>query len=382
MNKRAIAILGGIFILIVGTLGFLIYQRQHRKSTAATPAQTAQQQTPAPSTPTNTTPPASGSGSANSSAKAIKLTDDEVVSPVLFFQGNGITYFNSQGQLFQTDLQSSAGNVLLSNKRELTIALKAGISKVLWPQSGNNFIAQFDSGSSHSWSFYDSDKGAYTDLPKGIESLDWLPAGNKIMLVYVDNSGKATLNISNPDGSGYQTISPMYEPDDQISVSPDGKSLLFWRTQNRDAKNIISFLSPDGKVYKALIQDGYNLGVKWSPDSSKFLFGKRDPQTQAYQLWVANLATGQAQSLGVNTIPDKAVWAKDGSVVYAAIPASGGSGLSQDTVMKINISSLAKQEYPPGVAIDAQDLLLSADGNTLFFKNNQDRSLYYIDVSK
>src|SRR6185436_18764040 len=158
MNRRAIAILGAIFLLIVGTLGFFLYQRQH-KNKLATEQQQTEQPTPQP-TPTEEPTP-----EPTASAKAIKLSDDEVVSPVLFFQGNGITYFNSQGQLFQTDLQNSSGTVLLSNKRELTIALKSGITKILWPVSGNNFLAELGSGTSRRWSFYDSSKGIYTDLP-------------------------------------------------------------------------------------------------------------------------------------------------------------------------------------------------------------------------
>jgi hypothetical protein len=381
MNKRAIAILGAIFILIVGTLGFLLYQRQHRNKLAAQNKVNQENTTPAPTpepTPPTNTPDNSGSG------KAIKLTDDEIVSPVLFFQGNGITYFNSQGQLFQTDLQSSSGNVLLSNKRELTIALKSGIGKIVWPQLGNNFIAELGSGSSRTWSFYDSAKGSYVDLPNQIVSLDWLPSSDKIMLVYADSTGKATLNTANPDGSNYQTVTAMYEADDQISVSPDGKSILFWRTQNREAVNPISFLSPDGKVYKAIVTDGYNFGVKWSPDSQKFVFGKRDPQTQTYQLWLADLVSGAVKNLGVTTTPEKTVWTKNGQYVYAAVPTTGsaGNGLTQDTIMKINTSTLDKEEFLPGTSVDAQNLFLDLTENNLFFKNNQDRALYYIDISK
>jgi len=383
MNKKAIAILGAIFILIVATLGFLIYARGHKstKNTAQTNTPADQTNTQAPDN-TAVTPPAP---QPEPKTAAVKLTDDEVISPVLFFHGNGITYFNSQGQLFQTDLQVSGNSVLLSNKRELTIALKPGISKIFWPPVGNNFIAQFLGGSNPTpLSFYDGGKGAYVDLPAEVESIDWLPTGDKVLLVYVDSTGKATLNSASPDGSNYQTITQMYEADDQISVSPDGKSILFWRTKNRDATNVISFLSPDGKVYKPIVTSGYNIGVKWSPDSQKFVFGRRDPQSQNYQLWMADLSSGVVKSLGVNTIPDKTVWSQDGSTVYAAVPTQGtpGNGLTTDTIMKIDVNSGNKQEFVPGLTIDGEDLFLSLDGNTLFFKNNQDRSLYYIDVSK
>ncbi len=380
MNKRAIAILGAIFILIVGTLGFLIYQRSKKSKTPVVQTQTNTpvDPTPAPTptpTPVDTPPPAPAPG------KAVKLTDYEVISPVLFFQGNGITYFNSQGQLFQTDVTASGTSVLLSNKRELTIALKSGITKILWPASGNNFIAEFDTGSKTYWSFYNSDAGTYTDMPSQVTAVDWMPDGSKILLIWVDDKGKATLNTANPDLTGYKTLSPLYEPDDAISVSPDGKSILFWRTQSRDGVNQISFLSTDGKVYNPMVKEGYNVGVKWAPDGHGFVFGRRDSSSQKYALWTGDTITGQTKNLNVSTTPDKVVWTKDSKSVFAAVPASGsGSGLTQDTISKIDISNAQKTDFDPGTAVDASDLFLSNTDDILYFKNNQDRALYYISV--
>ncbi|HEX3095919.1 MAG TPA: hypothetical protein VHQ20_02250, partial [Patescibacteria group bacterium] len=143
--------------------------------------------------PTNTAPP---TPTAPATA-AVRLTDagEAVLSPILFYQGNGISYFNSGGQLFQTDLQITNGTALLSNKKQLSIALKANISKIIWPMAGNNFIAEFNSGSKPTWSVYQTNKAAYTDIPTQVYSLDWMPSGDKIMFTWVDASGKATLNI-------------------------------------------------------------------------------------------------------------------------------------------------------------------------------------------
>lgn len=384
MNKRAIAILGAIFILIVGTLGFLIYQRSQNDNNEVADQQNEQNQQPETEIPTETpVEQPTEEAPVDLPTRAIKLTDEEVVSPVLFFQGNGITYFNSRGQLFQTDLEITNGDVLLSNKRELTIALKPGISKILWPQTGNNFIAQFGSGTSRTWSFYDSTKGTYTDLPNQITSLDWLPSSDKINLVYVETSGKATLNRSNPDGSSYETLTELYEPDDEISLSPDGQTIVFWRRQNRDARNIISSLDANGQNYRAIINDGYNLGVKWSPDGRKVVFGKRDPQTLLYGLWLADLSTGQVTTLGVSTIPDKVTWTKNSSSVFAAVPQKGtpGNGLTEDVIVKVNLATGEKTEFQTGTTIDGQDLFLDSTENILFFKNAQDRALYYINVT-
>lgn len=376
MNKRAIAILGAIFILIVGALGFLIYSKSKSKvkveSTTETPVL---EQTPVEE-PVPTPEPAP-------SGQAVRLTDEAVVSPILFYTGIGISYFSASGQLFQTDLQVTNGTALLSNKRELSIALKPNITQILWPHAGNSFMAQLGTTSKPSWSYYNSESASYTDIPPQVYSLDWMPSGDKIMFVWVDGNGKATLNISNPDSTGYQTLTDLYEPDNIISVAPDGQNVLFYRTQTADnTKNTINIVSADGKTFNTIVKDGYNSGVLWSPDSKKFLYTKRDSATSKFSLWVADISSGETRNLDVYTSQTKAIWSKDGQTIFAAVPTTGiaGQGLTQDTFKKITVSSGQSQELVPGIAVDGQNLFLNKEEDVLFFKNAQDSALYYISV--
>jgi Tol biopolymer transport system component len=376
VNKRAIAILGAIFILIVGTLGVLIYLRS-KKTTTEPVAETAVPVVSEPSTEP-TAPEASSSA-------AVRLTDagDPVISPIIFYTGVGISYFNTNGQLFQTDLQVSNKSAVLSNKKELSIALKPNITQVIWPPAGNGFMAQFGTDAKPTWSYYNTPKGTYTDLPPQIYSFDWMPGGDKIMFVWVDANGKATLNLSDPDSSNYTTLTDLYEPDNIISVAPDGKNVLFYRTQTTDnTKNPINIVSADGKTFNTIVKDGYNTGVLWSPDSKKFLYTKRDSGTQKFALWVADIATGATSNLGVYTPQTKAVWTKDGLSVFVGEPGNTASGLSltQDTIKKINIATGSIQEFAPGISVDVRDMFFSSDESILFFRNAQDNALYYIPV--
>ncbi len=373
MNKKAIAILGAIFILIVGTLGFLIYSKSKSKDEAPTNTNTpVVVETPVEEEPEEEAP-----------ASAVRLTDEPVVSPILFYTGVGISYFATSGQLFQTDLQVTDGSALLSNKRELSIALKPNITKILWPKAGNSFLAQTGSFGKPTWSYYDSVKAMYIDIPPQVSTIDWMPGGDKIMYVWVDGSGKSNLSIANPDLSGHQTITDFYQSDNVISVSPDGRNVLFYRLQTADnTKNTINMVSSDGKTFTGIVKDGYNTGVLWSPDSSKFLFTKRDPGTQKFALWVADISTGEIRNLGVYTSQSKAVWSKDAQTIFVGVPTTGvaAQGLTQDTIQKITVSTGQSQEYNPGVAVDVQDAFLSTDQTVMFFRNAQDNSLYYISV--
>src|SRR5437764_662392 len=114
MNKKAIAILGGIFLLIVGTLGFLIYTK----------------------------------------------------------------YYSTK---------------------------KTGITKILWPDSGDDFLAEITSGNTKIWSFYNSQTGVFEDLAPQVTALDWMPGGKEILYIWLEN-GKASLNRSEGDTKNWKFI--------------------------------------------------------------------------------------------------------------------------------------------------------------------------------
>jgi hypothetical protein len=381
MNKKAIAILGAIFILIVGTLGFLIYSKYAGTKTTQAPVVATNSAT------TTQTTTQTASSTPNNSTNIFQLTADQVLSPALFFDGSAVTYFDHQGNLYQADLINNNGQTQLGTKKQIDgIPLKSGISKILWPLKGNDFMAQLtDQTGKTSWSYFNHLTAGYTDLPSQVESVDWMPTGDKIIYVWLDN-GKSTLNIGNPDSTNYQTLADMWENDDQIHVSPDGSQVLYFETQNTGNNNPINSVTSDGKVWKTLVPSGQNFGVLWSPDSQKFLFGKKDPVTQNYQLWENDLTSGEVKNLGLFTTVDKAVWDKDSKTIYAAVPSSGNIGpnsLTQDSFFRMDTSTLDKKQYQSsGSPIDGRDLFLNSTGDKLFFRNAQDGGLYYLDLTQ
>ncbi|MCL5667201.1 MAG: hypothetical protein M1383_05540 [Patescibacteria group bacterium] len=396
MNKKAIAILGAIFILIVGTLGFLVYTKYAGNKSATNNTQATSNNTIQPNgnAGTDSTGDNSGNNNGNNSdingsntgSPFVKLTDEQVVSPALFYDGTGVTYFDKQGQLYQANFDESGSQLQLTRKRTLNVPLKSGIDKILWPSQGDDFIAEsVGSSENKTWSLYDANAGVYKDLPSQVESLDWMPEGDKILFIWLDN-GKATLNIGNPDTTGWKEISEMWEQDDEIKISPDGQSILYYRTGNTGVNNSIVMTTPDGKLWQDMVKAGYNFGVLWSPDSKKFLFNKRDRVTLQDQLWSYDIMTGETRNLGLFTTVDKAVWSKDGNTIYAAVPMSGTAGadsFSTDEFIKFDTTTSEKKEYfSDSTSMDGDNLFLSANEDKLFFRNAQDGGLYYLDLSK
>ena len=382
MNKKAIAILGVIFLLIVGTLGFLVYTKYSGNQNGNV-GQNNQQPTPTPSgeptpTPSPTSTPAS---------PFVKLDAGQAAFPVLFFNGTGMDFFDRQGNLFQATLQNNNGAISLVNKKQLDIPVKPGITKVLWPAKGQDFIVQFkDNEGKMRFSYFKYETGQYTDLPEQITTLDWIPDGTKIVYVWVQD-GKASLSIADPDAKNYQKLADMWELDNELHMSPDGTQILYFQTNNSGANNFINSVSADGKIFKGLIKNGQNYGVLWSPDGQKFLFTKKDPNNQASQLWIYNLTSGEIRNLGIYSTIEKSVWDSASSFVYTAVPSSPNSNqdlLTIDSFYRIDVSTMDKKQYTPDASmpIDAGELLLSPGGDKLYFTNAQDGGLYYLDLAQ
>jgi hypothetical protein len=386
MNKKAIAILGAIFLLIVGTLGFLIYSKYSGTSEEEPPLLVEQPERGLGSAGSSTSPSLPPPVPGAQASGIYKLSDDQVVSPVLFFNGRGVSYFDRQGNLFLASFQDNSSPLVFSEKKQLGIPAKANISKILWPAKGNDFIAQIKNPmGGNSWSYFNSNTGVYTDLPSQVVSVDWMPSGQQIMYVWLENN-KASLSLGNPDTTNYQTLADMWETDNILNVSPYGDQVLYYQDKFSSPANPINSVTADGKVWKGLVKTGQNYGVLWSPDNQKFLFAKKDTNTQKYQLWVYNLSSGEVKNLNLSTTVDKAVWDKDSNVIYAAVPASGAPGensLTVDDLVRIDTATLNKKQYGPNAAsIDGRDLFLSSTSDKLFFRNAQDGALYYLDLAQ
>ena len=406
MNKKALVILGAIFLLIVGTLGFLIYSRYSKKSDeppqeVVLPGNPEDNTTPIdPVTPVDEIP--NSTTTQQQVEKFTKLTQAEkVLSPILFFYGNGVTYFDDQGKLNKADFETLAnGGLGFTRNRNIDIQRKNNLEKILWPKNGDDFIAvlQPDSGSSK-YSYFNFSTGNFTDLPAQVKQLEWLPSGDKVIYIWTDkdSSGntKSTLNIANPDTSGYTEIAELWETDNMLSLSPDGLNLVLFRAGSSSAINKLLMVSTDGKVWKDLSKEGYNYGVLWSPDSQKILFSKRERNGRNFQLWYYDLYDGQVKNLGVYGAPQKAVWGSDSRTIYYASPTSSsevidpenldasGRLFTTDSFYKLDTSSMEKKEFvPENISLDGRDLFLNVSEDKLFFKNAQDGGLYYLDLTK
>lgn len=287
-----------------------------------------------------------------------------------------MAYFNEQGQLFQADLDTSTAKFSLTNKRELGVPPKTGITKVYWPAAGNNYLVEVTSGTSKRWSVYVSDKGLYVDVPTQATAINWMPDGEQLLYMWQDKD-KTNLNISPADLSTWQVVTDVWEKDDDIAVSPDGRTILFWRTTSTDSTNKINMVTPDGKLFRTVVKDGYNTGAVWSPDSQRFAFNRKGTNG-SLQLWVANMSTGEVQNMNLVAPITNVAWGPDSRVLYAGLTEDSGTG----AVVRIDVPTATDRQVTLNGDFEPSQMFLSADGKTLFFKNTLDGGLYYVDVGQ
>lgn len=390
INKKAVAILGAILLLILGTVGFLLYQRSKNKTTTdnTTPPPAAEvvvdpnppiEQTPPTETPPAETPPPQDQTPppSNSSVVVNKLTDSEGLSPAIFVQGYGLAYLNSEGQLYQASLQEAEGKIQVSDLQELVIPQKLDVKKVLWPDAGNNFIVQRMESGQERFSIYISDRGEFVDMPSKVTYMNWMPGGQEILYVWFDG-GKSTLNIANADGSNWKKLVDFWEPDNYISVSPDGRRIAFYQSQNQNEPNKLNVVTIDGKVFKSVVKEGHNYGAMWSPDSKNILYLRRTIGG-VKTLWVVNSNTGEARDLGVELASlDKVVWSQDSRSIYAGGSVGGGS----EQLHKIDAQSGQRTSLDLSIPSDIWEPTLNSTATALFFRNALDgNKLYYVSLS-
>lgn len=383
MNKKAIAILGAIFVLIIGTLGFLIYSKyagpkQPVDNIADETGGNNVEPTPTP-TPVSTN-------------KFNKLTNEQVVSPALTFDGTGVAYFTKQGLLFRSTFLEGSNPLVFGETKQLAIEPKPGLSKVIWPLNSKSFMLEYTNTGKKTWEYYNNNSGQFTVIPTQVFSLSFLPnpdpdnAPDKMFYVWSSASGNDTVNISNGETSDYKTLGEIWDKNSVVYVSPDSMNVVYHIEPSlvSGIENPIVLTDVDGKTWRKIVASGFNSGVVWSPDGKKFIFGKRDPSSQKYQLWYYDLLGGEVKNLGMFTTTEKIVWAGNSQTIYLAVPKTGSAetGLTEDVFYKLEIATGQSTQYDPGSQqLDGRDLFLSKEGTKLFFRNAQDGGLYYLDLN-
>jgi Tol biopolymer transport system component len=295
--------------------------------------------------------------------KLNKISDDVAVSPSVSYDGSAVWYFNPNGQLFRRTLVGD-------NFSEYAFPQPiTNFRKAYWPDANSDLIISTQANSASQFEFYDHSANQFKILPQNIQSLDWMPDGQRILYVWKSGDGKSQqLVLANADTSGFRKVADLSWPDLAVKVSPDGKQALLFRTQSPDV-NKIYVASLDTGSIATVVADGKNTDAEWvSP--SKFAYvqvadGKNN-------LNIFDQTTGQSSALGIAANFDQVSFDKLGQYMYSvATDGSSNKLVKYDlaTGEQTNIFDFAANIKPHNLFMNDQ---------TVMFINALDGKLYSV----
>src|SRR5205085_3792771 len=104
---------------------------------------------------------------------------------------------------------------------------------------------------------------------------------------------------------------------DQVPNATGGgeQPLLF--TTGRDGFGEIYTMNADGSNQRRLTNNEITeQGAKWSPDSQKIVFSRRETTTSPYQVWIMNAdGSGQTRLTNTATVDWNPSWKPDGTKI-------------------------------------------------------------------
>lgn len=316
------------------------------------------------------------------------LTLTSVIDPARSADGQALNYYDpSDGRFYIVDKN---GNV-----RSLLPQAFPNAEHIEWSGDAQNAIVEFPDGANI---LVDFNNGDVVTLPQHWEDFDFAPHNEQIAAKSVGiDPGNRWLIIANPDGSSAETIAALGNNQDKVRVdwSPNDQVVAFSDTgvvvSGFGRKQMLA-IGKNQENFPGLIVEGFSFESKWSEKGTQILYSTHGPSSSYQpQLW---LTDGEASTLGqnrrsipLNTWADKCTFADD-DVAYCAVPQNlpPGSGLQRelarfadDSVYRINTrTGTANVVAVPEVGVNMTNLVVSADGSTLFYQDSNAGTLEQI----
>jgi Tol biopolymer transport system component len=193
------------------------------------------------------------------------------------------------------------------------------------------------------------DRQLFSSLPEGCESLlrpAWNPVDpTELAVACVKSDGSTDLKLMGVDGTVRSTLNPGIAHLDDLAYSPDGTTLLYWGSQNKDDNGGPLYLqSSDGKgLPKQITTPGgsNDADATFSPDGGTIIFRRATP--------------GSSQIISVHS---------DGT---GLTPLTDGTSYDQDPTISPDGTQIAFKSNRNNAAgtSDAQIWVIGLDGSGL-----------------
>jgi len=306
---------------------------------------------------------------------------------------DGFLYYYSLDEraLKKASLEGKDKSVLLSDFPGTPVRL-------LWsPKRDRVLIYLQETGGQNIWHFADLTTKTLVPLKSEISRVAWNNLGDKIFYQYTDpKSGERTLNIANPDATGWKKLAGLSH-DTFIAPVPQSANVSFWSRPNALEKTFFESVICTGENRHTILSERFGADYLWSPNGERVLVSAgAEKGGKDILLSTMNGDGGEFQSIAIPTIISKAVWSKDSKTIYYALPGSlpedavlpndyfDKSIHTKDTFWKTDTLSGKKSRLSDLKKLtqnfDSSDLFLSPNEDFLFFTDRSTKRLYRIGL--
>lgn len=306
----------------------------------------------------------------------------------------------SEDSLYYYSISDEAIKKSLPDGRDKTTLLSnlpGSVERLVWSPTREQVLVGLRQGTTLRWHHLTITTKALTPLKPAISRVAWNQNGTKIYYQYTGGNGERSLDVANPDGSNFSTLTPMGTIDHFIESIPQGTKIAIWTRPTGLESTILESISSDGKDKKTLLTNRYGVDYLWSPNGKKILFSStRTRASSDLSLALMNENGGEIRDLGIPTLTSKVVWSQDNKTLYYALPGNIPSEsvlpndyyqkplFSEDTFWKIDTETGQKSrllELGEGSdSLDSSDLFLSSQEDALFFTDRKSKRLYRIEL--
>jgi len=296
-------------------------------------------------------------------------------------------YFEENGRVFSSAFDGSSSESLSTNELP-------DLSEIIWSPDRKKVIGIF-AGITPKKYFYDFRTKKSVLLNESIKSIAWAPSAGKIAYHYETADGRYNnISISNPDGSNWRAVFQTRLTDLVVSWPAADKIYIFNKPSGLTMGSLFA-IDPDSGSFTKIFGDLYGLSAIWSPDGQKMIYQTTDEKGKNLKLYVAYSDGSQQKELPLQTLAEKCAWSSDSQTLFCAVPQklseyavwpddySLARVFVSDDFYIVNTASLAKTKIAgsgTSQSFDAQDLILSPNGDYLFFINKKGGLVYNIKL--
>lgn len=317
--------------------------------------------------------------------------NEDIMGATVSSTGSLYYYSLSEQALKKASLEGKSKTVLLNNFPGTPV-------RIIWsPKRDRVLLFLKQANGQNLWHFADLNTKTFVPLKEEISRIAWNNLGDKIFYQYTDKvSGKRTLNLANPDGTGWKELTALYH-DTFIAPIPQSANISFWSKPNALEQTYFESVSSTGESRRMMLSEKFGADYLWSPNGERVIVSTSDTKGgNAMLLNIMNANGGEFQSLSIPTFVSKVAWAKDNKTIYYALPGALPENavlpndylekplFTKDTFWKMDTATGKKARLSDLKEVtqnfDSTDLFLSPEEDILFFTDRATKRLYRIDL--